>query len=235
MHEFCALSFWSNTNIGFSFSNSLGLSGGLITLWKNEALEVIHSFKGEGYLGIKVIWKSFIYYIVNVYSSCILSKKKELWSKLLELKETFTDGEWIIGGDFNAVKHRGERKGRTLYDNNSGMRLFAEFVEKSDLIDIPCKGKKFSWYSGDGRSMSRIDRFLLSEVIVDRWKVIGQKIEDRDLSDHCPVWLVMDNRDWGPKPFRFNNEWFSFDSFIPFVEKSWNEIKVEGRGDFILK
>ncbi|XP_058759273.1 uncharacterized protein LOC131632551 [Vicia villosa] len=147
MHGFCAQSLWSNTSIGYSFSNSTGLSGGLITLWKDGVLK---------------------------------------------------------------------------------------FVEKSELV-VPCKGKKFSWYSGDGRSMSRIDRFLLSEVIVDRWKVIGQKIEERDISDHCPVWLVLDNNNWGLKPFKFNNEWFSFDSFIPFIEKEWKEIQVEGRGDFILK
>lgn len=32
MQDFCAKSLWSNTSIGYSFSNSTGLSGGLITL-----------------------------------------------------------------------------------------------------------------------------------------------------------------------------------------------------------
>lgn len=93
---------------------------------------------------------------------------------MLELKEACSDDEWIIGGDFNAVKHHSEKKGISLNDNNNGMNFFAEFVEKSELVDILCKGNNFSWYSGDEESMSRIDRFLLSEVIVKRWNVIGQ-------------------------------------------------------------
>lgn len=71
---------------------------------------MIQSFKGEGFIGIKVVWKKFLYYIVNVYSLCILSKKKKLWGKFLELKEVFLNGEWIIGGDFNGFKHPSERE-----------------------------------------------------------------------------------------------------------------------------
>ncbi|XP_058755941.1 uncharacterized protein LOC131629164 [Vicia villosa] len=60
-------------------------------------------------------------------------------------------------------------------------------------------------------------------------------IGDRDISDHCPIWIMLDNKNWGPKPFKFNNEWFSSEAFIPFVEKEWNSLDVQSRGDFILK
>lgn len=173
--------------------------------------------------------------MVNIYSSRDLSKKKMLWHDLLALKETFNDGDWIMGGDFNAVKEIMERKGRSTLVNYNGMDLFAEFIHKSALVDIPRKGKKYSWYSGDGKSTSRIDQFLFSDDVIHRWGIIGQFIGDRDNSDHCPVWLAKYNINWGPKPFKFNNELFSFDSFIPFVEKEWRNLKVEGRGDFILK
>lgn len=75
-------------------------------------MEVVHSFKTEGFLGIKVVWKGNLYYIVNVYSSCSLIKKKELWAKLLFLKDSYRDGEWIIRRDFNSTKNIHERKGR---------------------------------------------------------------------------------------------------------------------------
>ncbi|XP_058722527.1 uncharacterized protein LOC131594419 [Vicia villosa] len=217
MQYFWAKSLWRSSKIGYSYSNSIGMSGGVITLWKEGSIEVEFSFKGEGYLGIKVLSKEFFYYMVNVYSPCCLRKKKLLWEKLLELKEKFSDGEWLLGGDFNAVKHRSERKGRGMFVNDSESSLFAEFIGESGLVEVPCKGKKFSWYSGDGRSMSRIDHFILSDVIVNRWNVIGQLIDDRDISDHFPIWLVLDGNNWGPKPFKFNNEWFSFNSFTSFV------------------
>ncbi|XP_058726206.1 uncharacterized protein LOC131597531 [Vicia villosa] len=179
-------SFWNSQEIGFSFSNSLGRSGGLITLWDQNNVEVVSSFKGDGYLGTKVEWKNSIYYIVNIYSSCLLSKKKELWKKLLELQNTFNDGEWIMGGDFNAIKNSRERKGRMVVPNHCEMELFSEFIDESSLVDVPCKGKKISWFSGDGKSMSRLDRFLVSSSIVSNWGVVGQLIGDRDILDHCP-------------------------------------------------
>ncbi|XP_058741336.1 uncharacterized protein LOC131613705 [Vicia villosa] len=230
-----ARSFWSSLEVGYSFSNSTGMSGGLLTLWNTSKVEVVHSFKGGGFLGIKVVWKGHFYYVANVYSSCELANKRALWEELLRLKNIYIDGEWIIGGDFNAVKDRSERKGRSGAVNNMEMSLFTEFIDKSLLLDFPCKGKKFSWYSGDGKLMSRIDRFLVADNVVNRWGVNWQLIGERDISDHCPIWLEVGDLNWGPKPFRFNNQWFSHEAFIPFVKKEWLNLKLNGRGDFVLK
>lgn len=153
--------------IGYSFTNSSSLLGGLLTIWKEEEMEVICSFKGEGYLCINFWKENKLYYLVNIYSSCFLNKKRTLWGKLLELKETFKDGEWIIGGDCNAIKNCNERKGRREVTNCNEMNLFTEFIEESRLVDISCKGKKFTWYGGDGKSCSRIDRFLVSDKVVN--------------------------------------------------------------------
>ncbi|XP_058770682.1 uncharacterized protein LOC131644227 [Vicia villosa] len=235
MEDFIAWGLWSNLEVGYSFSDSIGRSGGILTLWRKDMMEVLNSFKGEGFLGIKVKWKENFYYVVNIYSSCVLQKKKDLWDNLLKLKSSFSDGEWIFGGDFNASKNVHERKGRSIRDMESGSELFAKFIVNSGLVDVPSKGKKFTWYSGDGRSMSRIDRFLVSSKIINDWGVVGQLVGDRDISDHCPVWFVVDKLNWGPKPFKFNNEWFTFSSFLPFVEKDWKDLVMEGRGDYVLK
>lgn len=53
---------------------------------------------------------------------------------------------------------------------------------------------------------------------------MGKDIRDRDISDHCPVWLMTDKQDWGPKPFKFNSEWFQNKDFLCFVEREWSEI-----------
>ncbi|XP_058783264.1 uncharacterized protein LOC131657935 [Vicia villosa] len=235
MDDEMAKSFWRDSEVGYSFSNSLGRSGGILTLWKKDVVDVENSFKGDDFVGIKVSWNNHLYYVVNVYSPCENRKKKALWNDILGLMEKFKDGEWILGGDFNAIKNGGERRGRAVGENQREMKLFAEFIDKTLLVDIPCKGKKFSWFSGDGKSKSRIDRFLLSSKVVSRWEVIGQLIGDRDVSDHCPIWVKSDKVNWGPKPFRFNNEWFTLESFMTFVEEEWKSMKIEGRGDFVLK
>lgn len=76
------------------------------------------SFRGEGYLGIKVKWWDNLYYIVNIYASCSLILKHILWNDLLKLKESFKDSEWVVGGDFNAVKSKEERQGIYIKENN---------------------------------------------------------------------------------------------------------------------
>jgi hypothetical protein len=36
-------------------------------------------------------------------------------------------------------------------------------IETNVLIDLPLWGRRFTWFRRDERSMSRLDRFLLSE------------------------------------------------------------------------
>ncbi|XP_058765457.1 uncharacterized protein LOC131638920 [Vicia villosa] len=182
-----AYSCWRRKNIGYSYWPSTGASGGLISLWNSDCVQVLCSFGGVGFLGLKVVWKEEVYYIVNVYSSCISGEKKELWRKLLDLKSRFSDGEWVIGGDFNAVKNSNERKGVSGRVSTREAREFSDFITLSNLIDVPSKGKKFTWFGGDGRARSRIDRFLVADNIVSNWGVVGQMVGDRDVSDHCPI------------------------------------------------
>ncbi|XP_058751701.1 uncharacterized protein LOC131624805 [Vicia villosa] len=204
---------WGSGPCEYSYLASEGMAGGLLSVWNSSTVSVLSSFRGRGFLG----------------------SKKELWKNLLEVKQKFLDGEWIFGEDFNAVKCRNERVGRSLDSNSSEMREFSDFIEVSELVDVPCKGKKYSWFSGDGNSRNRINRFLMADNVVSLWGVVGQIIGARDISDHCPIWLEVDKLDWGPKPFKFNNEWFSHKEFVPFVEKEWEKMVVRGRGDFVLK
>lgn len=74
---------------------------------------------------------------------------------LVAFKNRHSDGEWIIGGDFNVVSSNLERKDRAVIDRN---------------LDVSSKGKIFTWFSGDGNAMSRIDRFIISHIIAKRWE-----------------------------------------------------------------
>lgn len=91
--EVVARSFWGMEEIDYSFSKAEGMSGGLLILWKVSSISQIFSFRGTGYLGIKVSCNNKFYYFVNVYSACMLSLKRVLWRKLLELKQRYRDGD----------------------------------------------------------------------------------------------------------------------------------------------
>lgn len=49
----------------------------------------------------------------------------------------------------------------------------------------------------------------------------------RDVSDHCPVWLVSSNKNRGPKPFKFINGWLEHKDGKSFIEEKWKEHKVD--------
>ncbi|XP_028076150.1 uncharacterized protein LOC114278324 [Camellia sinensis] len=52
--------------------------------------------------------------------------------------------------------------------------------------------------------------------------------------DHCPILLMDDERDWGPKPFRFINAWTLHPSFPLIVDKVWHESRIIGRAGYVL-
>lgn len=80
----------------------------------------------------------------------------------------YVDGEWIISGDFNAISKLSERKGSPNFNKQGEIGEFRDFLGSSRLVDVPCLGNKFTLFSGDGRSMSIMDKFLLTETLVDR-------------------------------------------------------------------
>ncbi|PNX74944.1 cysteine-rich receptor-like protein kinase, partial [Trifolium pratense] len=212
-----------------------GLSGGLLTVWNIGIFNFKFSFNDVGFLGICVEWKGLILYIVNVYSPCNYAGKRRLWDILYNFKLNNEKGEWCIGGDFNAVLHASERKGCSASNRQVELTQFNYFMEMMEVVDLSVLGKRFTWFCADGKLMSRLDRFLVSEGFVEKGEVTGQWVGDRDILDHCPIWLLCSSVNWGPKPFRVNNCWLEHPDFNNFVKRSWNSFHVKGKKAFVVK
>ncbi|KAL7236992.1 hypothetical protein ACSBR1_020141 [Camellia fascicularis] len=117
----------------------------------------------------------------------------------------------------------GKRKGCSRRD--SSMQELNEFIDKCEVFDLPLLGRKFTWCnSGDGDRWSKIDRVLVDP----KWlEVFNLKLWGlpRVISDHCPLLLMEDERDWGPRPFR---------RFSSFLWKIGEEANVVGWAGYIL-
>jgi len=68
-----------------------------------------------------------------------------------------------VCGDFNAIRKTEERRLVRREQVSNDHVVFNSFIEDNGLQDLPLFGRIFTWFKGDGTSMSRIDRFLLSE------------------------------------------------------------------------
>jgi exonuclease III len=235
IEDFLIYNLWGHKDVRWVAKDPIGLSGGLLILWNSNCFNLINSFYGDGFLGITVDRDGEYFNFINIYSPCSLAGKKKLWEDLLMVKQHSGGGEWCLGGDFNAILRSSERKGSSA-ESRQGERLsFLRFVEEMAVIDVPVLGKKFTWFSSDGKSMSRIDRFLLSDGFIAKFSVSGQWIGDRDISDHCPIWLIVAEENWGPKPFRVINGWFDHPDFYSFVESRWKSFDVRGKKAYVLK
>lgn len=73
-----------------------------------------------------------------------------------------------------------------------------------ELMDDPTVGNRFTWISSDDNARSRLDIFIVSEEIIDWWKITPQEIISIDISNHSPVWIKASDLNWGPKPFKVN-------------------------------
>jgi hypothetical protein len=161
-----------------------------------------------------------------------------LWESILEERGRRGDGAWCVLGDFNVVGRRDERRG--VNDEASTaqvleMYLYNNFVGEMELEDLNVLGRRYTWYHPNGRSMSRIDRVLISEEWSQIWGENSLWVLPRDVSDHCPLVLRNGGWDWGPKPFRFNNFWLQNSKFKGVVEEAWRSQNVRGWMGVVLK
>jgi hypothetical protein len=226
---------WGHKDVRWVVKDLVGLSGDLLVMWNSDSFNLVNSFSGESYLGITVEREGAVTHLVNIYSPCSLSGKKKLWEDLLEIKQLFTGGKCCLRGDFNAILHSSERKGASVDSRQGERMMFNRFVEEMEMIDVPVLGKKVSWVSADGKSMSRLDRFILSDGFITKFGIIGQWIGNRNIFDHCPIWLYASAKNWDPKPFRAINGCLEHPDFLVFLESCWKSFDILGTKAYVLK
>lgn len=140
-----------------------------------------------------------------------------------------------VCGDFNSVHSMDERKGRGTTFRQVDADMFNTFIADSLLVDLPLCGRLFTWYRGDGVSMSRLDRFLLSAKWCDTWPNCVHVVLQYGLSDHVPLVLRVDEANWGPRPLRMLKCWVDYPGYGDFVREKWGSLLVSRWGGFILQ
>lgn len=125
-----------------------------------------------------------------------------MWEQIKQIRNANMGGLWCILGDFNNIRRPMERIGSSQTQHHeSSIKEFNDWVSDLEVDDVPCIGRKYTWYKPNGTAKSRLDRFLVSADWLNKWKDTSQFILQRNFSDHCPLLLRSSNVDWGPKPF----------------------------------
>lgn len=157
-------SVWNASNVDFSFLQSVGASGGIITLRNCDEVEVWSSFSLDHVLGIhgRFVKTGVRFTVLNVYAPCDVNRQQLLWHTISDRMVTLRDVNICVCGDFNVVRYPEERRSVGSAAVNTGSASFNAMIDVNCFVDLPLRGRKFTWCRGDGRSMSRLNRFLLS-------------------------------------------------------------------------
>lgn len=193
--DFLSVALWGSSPHSYSFRPAVGASGGLLIIWDIEVVEVWSSVSMEHVLIIhgRFISSDDEFFIFNIYAPCDNGAKQLLWNSLSVYLQRLVGKNVCLCGDFNAVRTMDERKSRGVAIQSFDCVPFNTFIDSNVLVDLPLHGRSFTWYKGDGNSMSRLDRFLLSEEWCAKWPYCLQIASLRGLSDHCPLVLSVDD------------------------------------------
>ena len=206
---------WGSTSLGFFFQPSMGASGGLLTVWDCNVVEVYSTTSFPHVLVIRgrVLQTGQEFVIANIYAPCDTAAKQVLWNYLQLFISNNGEANSCMCDDFNYVRFSEERRWRGSILRQHDFDIFNKFIDESSMIDLPICGRLFTWYRGDGVSMSHLDRFLLSFNWCTTWPNCIQLANQRGLSDYVPLELYADVNNWGPRPLRMLKCWADFPGY----------------------
>lgn len=206
---------WDDTDIRVVMQTSTGLSGGIMTFWNNELIELQASVSQSGGLGCKFKerkkWEVFI--VINIYAPQDKGAKIELLENLSICLSKEQDTPIIIVGDFNMVKAKEEMLNCEV--DSKEIEVFNDWLNSNNLVDLPIVNANYSWIGRENKR-SRIDRMVMNISFHEKasWNL---KALSRLNSDHRALFLAKYQVNWGPKPFRMFNVWLKNKSLVDII------------------
>ncbi|KAL8497092.1 hypothetical protein ACS0TY_020679 [Phlomoides rotata] len=173
--------------------------------------------------------------IVNVYGPNSMTQRSELWEILHSLVMQTGTTYLCITGDFNTIREESERVGRAGQGDRSEMERFNNFIEGSDLVKIQLVGRKFTWYRPDGTCKSKLDRMFVNSNWLNKWPGEILRCGKRSLPYHIPIYIEGIKKDWGPRPFKFFNQWIQHPSYKDLAETVWTSSSKQGWTGYVIK
>ncbi|GKD97819.1 RNA-directed DNA polymerase, eukaryota, reverse transcriptase zinc-binding domain protein, partial [Tanacetum coccineum] len=163
-----------NFNFDYACSMARSRSGGLISMWDLNTFSKEEIWCDDSFIIVKGRWKNSvgIFFMTNVYGPQDPQTKSALWNKLANFMHNH-NGKFILFGDLNIVRNEANH--------------FNAFVDSSGLIDLPIGRCYYTWMNKAGTKLSKLDRFLISDDILELIPDIRITALDHLWSDHTPI------------------------------------------------
>ncbi|KAI0492176.1 hypothetical protein KFK09_026442 [Dendrobium nobile] len=191
----------------FYHFSTVGLSGGILVLWNTK----IGNF------------------VITDTSS---QERETLWSLLN--KCMVSSNPSIIGGDFNCVLNKDEKRGGKRFLFTKGPRDMKGFMTSCDFHDVGIIGPRYTWCNnkeGKSRIWERLDRCLLNSTALKLLPSAATRHLARVASDHSPITFKANEKERIKfKIIRFEDTWRMYPAARSIVYHSWmkNDFGEEG-------
>jgi hypothetical protein len=169
----------------------------------------------------------FVWMFTSVYGPNILSLRNIFWQKLRDIR-SLSDVTWLVGGDFNVVRSRQERKRRTF--NHSISNKFNLFINNNHLIDLKTTDRSFTWTNFRiSPSFACLDRFLCTTSWESEFPNYISKSLPRYQSDHNAIILFTDNliRMNQQHNIKYDKNWPQQEGFNELMITWWKSIVLD--------
>ncbi|XP_071709244.1 uncharacterized protein [Rutidosis leptorrhynchoides] len=155
----------------------------------------------------------------------LIAKEKPCFLALQDSKLNCINGKWVMAlwgseeCDFIQKTKVGKSGGQLLIWNTDQF-VATEVIEFDSVIGIKIvtkrgycvetsmRGRLFTLVSDDGVKFSKLDRFFITEKFCTLWENLSVVTLERRHSDHCPIVLKDEEKNFGPKPFKVFDAWF---------------------------
>nr|GEV60827.1 RNA-directed DNA polymerase, eukaryota, reverse transcriptase zinc-binding domain protein [Tanacetum cinerariifolium] len=166
LNGICVNSCWGNFGFDYVYGNSVGNSGGILCVWDPNSFRKNSFTISDYFVIIRGTWlkNGLNLLIVAVYGSHDPRDKRMTWDYVAHIINQW-DGEAIIMGYFNEVRHKNDRFGSIF--NSNGANDFNNFIANAGIEEVPLRGCKYTWCHKSASKMSKLDRFFISENLVN--------------------------------------------------------------------
>lgn len=198
-----------------------GRSGGLLLGVNEDAFEVLDIEAGIHFIRMLIRDKSSgkKCNLDVVYGTAQLEFKEGFLTEFAQLCNKCQE-PMIIGGDFNIIRKTSEKNKPCVLPKWSF--IFNSIIETSGLKELPLQGRMFTWANNlEDPTFEKLDRILVSPEWELVYPLATVSAQNRELSDHTPLFLASGLDPPHCNVFRYENCWIKREGFHELVRESW--------------
>ncbi|KAI0519619.1 hypothetical protein KFK09_007073 [Dendrobium nobile] len=205
---------------------SAGLSGGIMVKWRSDlaSFSVVKTSE-QCVMGELNVFNRGVWMITTVYASKETLRRRCLWDLVQGAAQSNIPS--IIGGDFNYILYKEDKKEGRRFKFNQGSLEMVKFMNENDYHEVGFVGPRFTWCNnkkGGERILERLDRCLLNSMAINKIQITLVRHLARVASDHCPIALkVFETACKGRSGFKFEDTWLSFKAAEHIVANRWRK------------